>query len=156
MSIMESTCTLPTSCVLPILKSPQDYQVFRISPDDKNRLALLVDPTLGHATLTCCVEIFDPGGRTPIHRHQVAVEMFYVLKGKGCVVCDGKSSLISTGDSILVPSHGVHFVENTSANRLYLLSVMVPNEDFAELIRQGIPAELDEEDMAVLGRTHNV
>ncbi|MGD1953006.1 MAG: cupin domain-containing protein [Leptolyngbyaceae cyanobacterium] len=150
---MKSTCDLPTSCVLPVLKSPHDYQVFRISPDDKNRLALLVDPTLGHAKLTCCVEIFDTGGRTPSHRHQVAVEMFYVIQGEGRVVCDGKSSAIRTGDSILVPSHGVHFVENTSSKRLYLLSVMVPNEDFAELIHNGIPAELDEEDMAVLGRT---
>ncbi|MBT9310799.1 cupin domain-containing protein [Leptothoe kymatousa] len=151
---MESVCTLPTSCVLPVLKSPCDYQVFRITPDDKNRLALLVDPTQGHAALTCCVEIFDQGGRTPSHRHQVAVEMFYVLQGEGRVVCDGKVSMIRTGDSILVPSHGIHFVENISAQRLYLLSVMVPNEDFAELIRQGVPAELDEEDLSVLGRTH--
>ncbi len=153
---MESTCDLPTSCVLPVLKSPQDYQVFRISPDDKNRLALLVDPTLGHAKLTCCVEIFDVGGRTPIHRHQIAVEMFYVIQGEGRVVCDGKNSDIRTGDSILVPSHGVHFVENTGQQRLYLLSVMVPNEDFAELIHNGIPAELDEEDIAVLGRTRSI
>jgi hypothetical protein len=29
---------------------------------------------------------------------------------------------------------------------------MVPNEDFAELIRSGIPVELDEEDIAVLRR----
>ena len=27
---------------------------------------------------------------------------------------------------------------------------MVPNEEFAELIRSGVPAELDEEDLAVL------
>lgn len=153
---MKSTCDLPNSCVLPVLKSPHDYQVFRISPDDKNRLALLVDPTLGHASLTCCVEIFDVGGKTPTHRHQVAAEMFYVLKGEGRVVCDGKSSSIRTGDSILVPSHGIHFVENIGSTRLYLLSVMVPNEDFAELIRKGIPAELDEEDMAVLGRTRSL
>ncbi|MEM1242172.1 MAG: cupin domain-containing protein [Cyanobacteria bacterium P01_H01_bin.26] len=152
---MKSICDLPTSCVLPVLKSPQDYQVFRISPDDKNRLALLVDPTLGHASLTCCVEIFDVGGRTPTHRHQVAAEMFYVLKGEGQVVCDGKKSTIRTGDSILVPSHGIHLVENIGPQRLYLLSVMVPNEDFAELIRQGVPAELDEEDMAVLARTRS-
>ena len=153
---MNSTCELPTSCVLPVLKSPHNYQVFRISPEDTNRLALLVDPTLGHAKLTCCVEIFDVGGRTPTHRHQIAAEMFYVLKGEGRVVCDGKSSTIRTGDSILVPSHGIHFVENSGSTRLYLLSVMVPNEDFAELIREGIPAELDEEDMAVLGRTRSL
>ena len=153
---MESACDLPTSCVLPVLKSPHDYQVFRISQDDKNRLALLVDPTLGHAALTCCVEFFDEGGSTTSHLHQVAVDMVYVIQGEGRVVCDGKTSTIRTGDSILVPSHGIHYVENISPHRLYLLSVMVPNEDFAELIRQGIPAELDEEDMAVLARTRSV
>ena len=64
--------------------------------------------------------------------------------------------MIRTGDSILVPSYGIHSVENAGSTRLYLLSVMVPNEDFAELIREGIPAELDAEDMAVLGRTHSI
>lgn len=29
---------------------------------------------------------------------------------------------------------------------------MVPNEDFTELIRSGMPVELDEEDMTVLRR----
>lgn len=153
---MESTCELAEACVLPVLKSPSNYQVFRISPTDKNRLALLVDPSSGGASLTCCVEIFDVGGKTPSHRHQIAAEMFYVLAGEGRVVCDGKNSSIRTGDSILVPSHGVHFVENTGPRRLYVLSVMVPNEDFAELIRQGIPAELDEEDLAVLSRARSV
>jgi len=32
----------------------------------------------------------------------------------------------------------------------YALCIMVPNEDFAELIRRGTPVELDEEDLAVL------
>jgi hypothetical protein len=29
---------------------------------------------------------------------------------------------------------------------------MIPNEDFSELIRSGIPVELDAEDITVLGR----
>jgi len=33
------------------------------------------------------------------------------------------------------------------------LCIMVPNEDFVELIRSGTPVELDEEDMRVLGRS---
>jgi hypothetical protein len=36
---------------------------------------------------------------------------------------------------------------------LYTLCIMVPNEDFVELIRSGTPVELDEEDMRVLGRS---
>ncbi|MDJ0733173.1 MAG: cupin domain-containing protein [Nostocaceae cyanobacterium] len=140
------------SCVIPIVKSPQDYQVYRISPHDTNRLAIIFDPAIANSSLTCCVEIFDVGGKTPPNRHQWALEMFFVLKGEGRAICDGKSIPIKTGDSLLVPATGTHVIENTGAGRLYTLTIMVPNEDFAELIRSGTRVELDAEDMAVLGR----
>ncbi|WGV26484.1 cupin domain-containing protein [Halotia branconii] len=141
-----------SSCVIPIIKSPKDYQVYRISPDDSNRLAIIFDTASANTSLTCCIEIFDVGGQTPPNRHQWAVEMFFVLKGEGVAICDGKNVRIQAGDSLLVPPTGTHLIKNTGANRLYTLTVMVPNEDFAELIRSGIPVELDAEDMAVLGR----
>jgi mannose-6-phosphate isomerase-like protein (cupin superfamily) len=141
------------SCVIPVIKTPTDYQAYRISPQDSNRLAIVFDPTIANMSLTYCVEIFDPGGKTPPNRHQMAVEMFFVLKGEGLATCDGKTVAISAGDSILVPAMGVHEVENTGAGRLYALCLMVPNEDFAELIRSGTPVELDAEDMAVLRRS---
>lgn len=145
-------CALPTSCVVPVYKSPKDYQTYRISPGDRNRLALVFDPTIAHMSLTYCVEIFDVGGKTPPNRHQVAVEMFFVLKGEGRATCDGKTVAIQAGDSILVPPNGVHVIENTGSSRLYTLCIMVPNEDFAELIRSGTPVMLDDEDLTVLGR----
>lgn len=142
-----------SSCVIPVVKSPNDYQAFRISPNDTNRLAIVFDPQSANMSLTLCVEIFDGGGRTPPNRHQLAVEMFFVLKGEGTATCDGKTVPIRAGDSILVPPTGIHEIRNTSSERLYALCFMVPNEDFAELIRSGIPVELDEEDMAVLRRS---
>lgn len=145
-------CPLPTSCVVPIHKSPRDYQAYRISPGDTNRLALVFDPVIADMSLTYCVEIFDVGGKTPPNRHQIAVEMFFVLKGEGVAICDGKTVPIQAGDSILVPPSGIHRIENTGLGRLYALCIMVPNEDFAELIRSGTPVALDEEDLAVLGR----
>ena len=138
------------SCVIPIIKSPQDYQAFRISPQDTNRLAIVFEPATAHVSLTFCVEIFDVGGKTPPNRHQMAVEMFFVLKGEGRATCDGKTIAISTGDSLLVPPTGEHVIENTGNSRLYALCIMIPNEDFAELIHRGTPVELDAEDMAVL------
>jgi mannose-6-phosphate isomerase-like protein (cupin superfamily) len=60
---------------------------------------------------------------------------------------------IRAGDSILVPPTGTHVIENTGTGRLYALCIMVPNEDFAELIRSGTPVELDEEDLSVLQRS---
>ncbi|MFN6525368.1 cupin domain-containing protein [Nostoc sp. ChiSLP03a] len=141
-----------TSCVIPVIKSAKDYQVYRISPNDSNRLAIVFDSTNANTSLTCCIEIFDVGGQTPPNRHQWAVEMFFVLKGEAIATCDGKNTTIKAGDSLLIPPTGTHLIKNTGSSRLYTLTVMVPNENFSELIRSGIPAELDEEDMAVLGR----
>lgn len=140
-------------CVIPVFKQPKDYQAYRISPQDTNRLAIVFDPTVSDVSLTSCVEIFDIGGKTPPNRHQLAVEMFFILKGEGRAHCDGKSVPIQAGDSVLVPPKGMHIIENTGKTRLYALCIMVPNEDFAELIRSGTPVELDDEDLKVLRRT---
>lgn len=145
-----------TTCVIPVFKTPRDYQAYRISPQDTNRLAIVFDPVIANMSLTYCVEIFDQGGRTPPNRHNLAVEMFFVLKGEGLASCDGKTVPICAGDSILVPPTGIHVIENTGAGRLYALCIMVPNEDFAELIRSGTPVELDDEDMAVLRRSDSL
>lgn len=142
-----------TRCMIPVVKSPRDLQVFQISPEDRNRLAIVFDPETANTSLTYCVEIFEEGGRTPAHRHCMAIEMFFILKGTGRAVCDGKTIILKPGDSILVPADGIHALENAGPGRLYALCIMVPNEDFVELIRNGIPAELDEEDLRVLNRT---
>ena len=139
--------------MIPIFKSPRDYQAYRISPQDTNRLAIIFDPATANLSLTVCVEIFNVGGKTPPNRHQLAVEMFFVLKGEGQATCDGKTVSIKAGDSLLVPPTGTHVIENTGKERLYALCIMVPNEDFVELIRSGTPVELDEEDMRVLKRS---
>lgn len=139
-----------TQCVIPVLKTPKDYQAFRISPQDSNRLAIVFDQTTANISLTFCVEIFDPGGKTPPNRHQLAVEMFFILKGEGIAICDGKEVVIRAGDSLLVPPTGIHEIRNIGQGRLYALCIMVPNEDFAELIRSGTPVVLDEEDLEVL------
>ncbi|KOR34467.1 MULTISPECIES: cupin domain-containing protein [Planktothricoides] len=139
-------------CMIPVVKSPKEYQVYKISPKDTNRLAIVFDPNNANMSLAVCVEIFDIGGKTPPNRHTMAVEMFYILQGEGMAICDGKQVQIQAGDSLLVPPTGIHEIINTGSTRLYALCVMVPNEDFIELIRSGIPMELDEEDLQVLRR----
>jgi mannose-6-phosphate isomerase-like protein (cupin superfamily) len=113
-------------------------------------LAIVFDSTVAGDSLTVCVEIFDPHGRTPTHRHHFAVEMFFILKGEGMAICDGKAIPLGPGDSLLVRPTGIHEIRNVGDGRLYALCFMVPNEDFSELIRNGIPEELDAEDLEVL------
>ena len=139
-------------CMIPVIKTLKDYQAYRISPEDTNRLAIIFDSSSANNSLTVCIEIFEVGSETPPHRHNSAVEMFFVLKGEGVAVCDGKETPLHSGDSVLMPESGIHYLKNTGSERLYLLCMMVPNEDFSELIRSGIPTTLDEQDLQVLSR----
>ncbi|ACK73650.1 Cupin 2 conserved barrel domain protein [Gloeothece citriformis PCC 7424] len=147
---MNNSTLTSDHCMIPVIKSPKDYQVFRITPHDTNRLAIVFDSTSADDSLTVCVEIFDPGGSTPTHRHNFAVEMFFILKGEGMAICDGKNIPLHPGDSLLVRPTGIHEIRNVGSQRLYAICFMVPNEDFSELIRSGVPEELDEEDLKVL------
>jgi len=134
-----------------IYKQPRAYQGFRISAGDTNRLALIFDPLAESVPFISCVEIFDVGGKTPPNVHRHAFETFFVLKGEARATCNDVTVELKTGDSLLIPPQGMHLIENIGSGRLYLLTMMVPNEEFAELIRGGTPAPLDEQDLAVLG-----
>jgi mannose-6-phosphate isomerase-like protein (cupin superfamily) len=133
-----------------IARSPDSYETFRIAPADTNRMALIADPIRDKVPFTAIVEIFDVGGKTPPNTHTEAFEMFYVLSGKGVAYCNGEVFHVTPGDSFVVRPGHEHILENTGAERLYCLTVMIPNEGFAELIRKGIPMPLDAADFAVL------
>ncbi|MEP4378449.1 MAG: cupin domain-containing protein [Alphaproteobacteria bacterium] len=138
-----------------IVRRTGDYKAFRISPGDTNYMICIADPVAdGTAGIgfTAIVEVYAVGGKTPPNSHAVAHEMFYVLAGEGVAYCDGETVALAAGDSIVVPPGAEHVVENTGAGKLYTLTVMIPNEAFAELIHGGTPVPLDTEDLAVMRR----
>jgi mannose-6-phosphate isomerase-like protein (cupin superfamily) len=98
-------------------------KAFRISPKDTNYFVMLFDKDSDQIDNIFVIEIFKPGGATPPNEHAAAHEFFHVLHGEGVAHCDGK---------------------------LYTLTVMTPNEGFAELIRGGERIELDAGDIVVL------
>lgn len=134
----------------PLLRRARDCRVSRISPKDTNKFVMMVDPIVDKLPFISVVEIFDVGGKTPPNSHQDAHEMFYVLSGQGRAYCDGKSYDIEKGDTLVLPPRMEHVVENTGTEKLYCLTVMIPNEGFAELIRAGAPMALDEADRAAV------
>ena len=139
-----------------ILRRSGEYKAFQISPGDTNYMVCIADPVAdGDAGIgfTAIVEVYRQGGKTPPNAHRHAHEMFYVLSGQGTAYCDGTEVALRAGDSIVVPPGAEHVVENTGPGKLYTLTVMVPNEEFAEMIHAGEPVELDAEDLSVLRRT---
>lgn len=125
-------------------------KAFRISPNDTNYFAMLFDGAKDAIENVFVVEIFTAGGATPPNVHTVAHEFFYVLHGEGTARCGHETMPIKKGDALLLRPGNEHVVHNTGPGKLYTLTVMTPNEGFAELIRSGTPVELDEEDIRVL------
>jgi len=131
-------------------KRARDMQAFRISPGDTNYFACLFDPLADGVRFTLVVEIFEPGGRTPPNTHVEAEECFFVLAGTGTAYADGAETPIGPGDAFVLRPGTEHVVVNDGPSKLYCLTLMTPNEGFAELIRGGTPVELTAEDIAVI------
>ena len=134
----------------PLLRRARDCRTARIKPADTNKFVMLVDPLADALPFISVVEIFDVGGKTPRHHHGHAHEMFYVLSGRGKAHCNGETFDMEKGDTLMLPPGLDHVVENVGPDKLYCLTVMVPNEGFAEMIRDGETMSLDAADRAVV------
>ena len=131
-------------------KRAKELRGFRIAPTDTNYFACIFDPLEDGVSFTLVVEIFEPGGRTPPNTHQAAEECFLVLAGAGKAYADGKEMPLGPGDAFVLRPGVEHVVVNDTQQKLYCLTLMTPNEGFAELIRNGTPVDLAPEDIAVL------
>ena len=125
--------------------------VFRIAAGETNKFVMLVDPLVEKTGFIQVLEIFDVGGFTPPNQHRAADEVFVVLHGQGVASLGDVQVDVKAGSVLLLRPGHLHAVRNTGANRLYCLTTMVPDEDFAKLITSGIKDSLDEEDLSVLG-----
>ena len=133
-----------------VAKRAADLAAFRISPNDSNYFACMLDPLTDGVSFTLVVEIFQPGGKTPPNAHAIAEEAFFVMAGSGRAYCDGASREIGAGDVLVLRPGTEHVVENTGPGKLYCLTMMTSNEGFAELIRGGTPVELSDEDRRII------
>lgn len=124
---------------------------YRIAPHDSNYFVLLFEPAGDRIEPVIVVEVFTVGGRTPPNSHRMAHEFFYVLAGQGVALVGGEATPLSQGDALMLRPGAEHVIENTGSGKLYTLTMMQPNEGFAELILAGEPVELDMEDRRVLG-----
>lgn len=122
--------------------------VHKISANDTNKFVLLCEGS--QVNFVSVIEIFDQGGKTPPNQHAEAYEYFYVLYGEGKAIMDGTSIPIGQGSYFIVPPGANHEVHNTGNSRLYVLTTMVPDEAFSDLIRRGPTTFLDEEDIRIL------
>ncbi|MFM7688406.1 MAG: cupin domain-containing protein [Alphaproteobacteria bacterium] len=150
---MSDEATNPAKLSPIITRRITDLETFKISDKDSNYFAMIADPIRDQVPFSIFLEIFEPGGKTPWHRHGHAHEMFFVLSGEAKSVCDGMEVQVKAGESFIVRPGHEHEVINVGQEKLYCLTVMLPNENFAELVRSGFRVALTADDIAkVTGR----
>ncbi|NHN28896.1 cupin domain-containing protein [Paenibacillus agricola] len=126
----------------------ENCPVHKISAQDSNKFIILCDGE--KFPFVSVVEIFDEGGKTPPNEHSAAYEYFYVIAGEGKATVDGEVVAIRQGSYFVVSPGHMHEVENTGVGKLYVLTTLIPDENFTALIRSGPEASLDDEDIRVL------
>ena len=127
-----------------------DLDVFKIKDTDSNYFAMIADPIRDKVPFSIFLEVFEPNGKTPWHHHGHAHEMFFVLSGRGKSICEGQEIEVGPGESFIVRPGFDHEVINTGPDKLYCLTVMIPNEGFAELVRSGFKVPLQADDIAAI------
>jgi mannose-6-phosphate isomerase-like protein (cupin superfamily) len=67
----------------------------------------------------------QPGCSIGVHEHIDEEEIYYVLKGSGTLIENGKEQLISAGDAALTKSGASHSIENRGKEPLEMLAIIL-------------------------------
>ena len=138
----------PDQCV--VKKTLSELSAFQL-PNQTNRLALIFDPLDHEVPFTFGVEIFEQGHKTNPHTHAVSHELFFILAGDGIGFCDDERFPVTAGDVVVFPPTSLHGIDNGPDSKMYCLELMLPNDMFAEFVRQGQPAgRLRDDDMCIM------
>jgi len=134
--------------MLPEVIGPDELEMHHITPGDTVRLAVLAGPEI--SPVTVILESWDVGGAQPPNSHPHSTELFLFLKGEGVATCDGVEAPVAAGDTLVLPATSVHHIRNTGTGRMYSITLMSPDDGFADLVRRGPVAVTDDEDRLAL------
>ena len=90
---------------------------------------LLINESHGSKYFDFRVSSYQPKGYCDPHTHEIAENIYYVLKGKGVVELDGKRHLVGPGTVIFIPPGVEHAMVNTGFEDLIFIVVASPPQD---------------------------
>jgi quercetin dioxygenase-like cupin family protein len=88
------------------------------------RIKWLLDRSVGAPTFAMRHFTVQPGGRTPLHKHEWEHEV-YVLEGEGFVRDEDQEYVIRPGDAVFVPPNQLHQFRSAESSHLRFLC-MIP------------------------------
>lgn len=116
------------------------------------KVSIMVDPVkTGDTGLCVLVQTLEPGAAIPVHRHEKAEQVFFVLSGRCRVSLAGQEMDIGAGTTVHVPKAVPHGVANIGEGLVALLETTSPSgfqELFRKLAKLGEP---EAEDIARIG-----
>ena len=81
------------------------------------------------------ISSYQPRGYAEVHVHEVAENLYYILRGKGIVELDGVKHLVEPHMLIHIPPGVHHGIFNTGIEDLVFLVVASPPYDMPEVPR---------------------
>jgi mannose-6-phosphate isomerase-like protein (cupin superfamily) len=121
------------------------------------KVSIMIDPVkTGNTALCVLVQTLDPGVAIPVHHHEKAEQVLFVLSGHGKVSLAGREVDVGPGTTVHVPKGIAHGVANTSEEPMSLLETTSP-PGFQELFRKLAKlSEPEPEDIARIGAQHDI
>ncbi len=72
---------------------------------------------------------FQAGQDFKAHYHNIMEENFFILEGEVDIVVDGKVNHLKPGDLIHIEPGEIHYVVNTSAKAMKMVSTLAPYQE---------------------------
>lgn len=61
------------------------------------------------------------------YRHLLKqTEVYFIIKGSGCMHIDAETREVDTGDTVVIPAQAQQWIENTGADTLEFLAIVSP------------------------------
>ncbi|KUO51708.1 MAG: hypothetical protein APF76_15090 [Desulfitibacter sp. BRH_c19] len=84
------------------------------------------DRTIDKASLSIGVFRFGEDQTGPKHSHETEVEVYFCLKGEGCVIVDEKEFILKEGNILYIPPKAVHETKNVGNSDFEFLAIFSP------------------------------
>ncbi|MDE2584796.1 MAG: cupin domain-containing protein [Betaproteobacteria bacterium] len=105
----------------------QREQIEPYTTKDGSQIRELMHPAVhGNRAQSLAEATLPPGGRTLLHRHLVAEELYHVTAGHGVMRLGERRFLIQPGDTVAIAPGTAHGLENTGEEPLVVLCACSP------------------------------
>ena len=103
----------------------------RTAPGPNSRYAKLIfdQNTIGDAPMSMALFRFEPGQAGPPHHHDTEVEVYYGIRGEGCVMIDGEDHRLTPHSALYIPPGKTHETRNPGNVDFVFLAVFGPAVD---------------------------